>query len=230
MQAQAELDSAQVKLDNANQDLQRFSGLDVRARSQQQLDSASATQKKAQADLEQAQAKLQTTKSADAYRLIIWQDSVRLWLKRPVLGVGPGNFWPYDQIFTHLPVLLRNFNTTGLGVAHNGTLQTLGELGPLGVVFLYSTVVVVFVLAFRMYRRCQGPERRNDRILALICMGLVMGSIAGDFFSGSFFLPPRQIGSFQDLPQVLSSWVIFGCLFYRDKIWRQQHMYKEAVA
>jgi O-antigen ligase len=175
-------------------------------------------------------AKLQTTKSADAYRLIIWQDSVRLWLKRPVLGVGPGNFWPYDQIFTHLPVLLRNFNTTGLGVAHNGTLQTLGELGPLGVVFLYSTVVVVFVLAFRMYRRCQGPERRNDRILALICMGLVMGSIAGDFFSGSFFLPPRQIGSFQDLPQVLSSWVIFGCLFYRDKIWRQKHMYKEAVA
>ena len=175
-------------------------------------------------------AKLQTTKSADAYRIIIWHDSIRLWLKRPVLGVGPGNFWPYDQVFTQLPVLLRNFDNTGLGVAHNGTLQTLGELGPLGVVFLYSTVVVIFVLAFRMYRRCKGPERRNDRILALICMGLVMGSIAGDFFAGSFFLPPRQIGSFQDLPQVLSTWVIFGCLFYRDKIWRQKNMYKEAVA
>lgn len=174
-------------------------------------------------------AKLQLTKSADAYRLIIWQDSLRLWGKRPFLGVGPGNFWPYDQIFTQLPVLLRNFNNTGLGVAHNGTLQTLGELGPLGVVFLYSFVVVVFVLAFRIYRRCKGPERRNDRILALICMGLVMGSIAGDFFSGSFFLPPRQIGSFQDLPQMLSTWVIFGCLFYRDKVWRQTHMY-EAVA
>ncbi len=175
-------------------------------------------------------AKLQTTKSADAYRIIIWQDSLRLWSKRPILGVGPGNFWPVDQVFTQLPVLLRDFDSTGLGVAHNGTLQTLGELGPLGVVFLYSFVVVVFVLALRIYRRCKGPERRNDRILALICMGLVMGSLAGDFFSGSFFLPPRQIGSFQDLPQVLSTWIIFGCLFYRDKIWRQKHMYKEAVS
>lgn len=174
--------------------------------------------------------KLQATKSADVFRLIIWQDSLRLWGKRPILGVGPGNFWPYDQVFTHLPVLLRNFDNTGLGVAHNGTLQMLGELGPLGVIFLYSSIVVIFCVALRIYRRCKGPERRNDRVLALICLGLVMGSVAGDFFSGSFFLPPRQIGSFADLPQVLSTWILFGCLFYRDKIWRQKHLYKEAMA
>ena len=171
--------------------------------------------------------KLSAVKSADAYRLIIWQDSLRLWEKRPVLGVGPGNFWPYDQVFTQLPFLLRDFNSTGLGVAHNGTLQVLGELGPLGVFFLYAFVAVVFYTAFRIYRRCNTPERKEDRVLALICMGLIAGSIAGDFFSGSFFLPPRQIGSFQDLPQVLSSWIIFGCLFYRDKIWRQKHLYDE---
>jgi membrane fusion protein (multidrug efflux system) len=61
LQAQAELDSAQVNFDNANRDLQRFNGLDPRARSQQQLDNTTATQKKAQADVEQAKAKLQTT-------------------------------------------------------------------------------------------------------------------------------------------------------------------------
>ncbi|HVB73147.1 MAG TPA: O-antigen ligase family protein [Ktedonobacteraceae bacterium] len=166
-------------------------------------------------------AKLQSVKSADAYRLIIWQDSLRLWEKRPILGVGPGNFWPYDQVFTQLPFLLRNFNNTGLGVAHNGTLQILGELGPLGVVFFYSFVAVVVYTAFRIYRRSKAPEERDDRRLALICIGLVLGSIAGDFFSGSFFLPPRQIGSFQDLPQVLSTWIMFGCLFYKDKIWRK---------
>ncbi|HWE02329.1 MAG TPA: HlyD family secretion protein [Tepidisphaeraceae bacterium] len=63
LQAQAELDSAQVNLDNATRDLQRFNGLDPRARSQQQLDNTTATQKRAQADVEQAQAKLQTTKA-----------------------------------------------------------------------------------------------------------------------------------------------------------------------
>jgi len=164
--------------------------------------------------------KLQTVKSADAYRLIIWQDALRIWGKRPILGVGPGNFWSYDQVYTHLPFLLRNFDTTGLGVAHNGMLQTLGELGPLGVVCLFAFVVVVFLTAWRMFRRSTSPDKRNDRILGLVCMGLVIGSLAGDFFSGSFFLPPRQIGSFKDLPQVLSTWIIFGCLFYRDKIWR----------
>lgn len=165
--------------------------------------------------------KLQSVKSVDAYRIIIWQDALRIWGKRPILGVGPGNFWSYDQVYTHLPFLLRNFDTTGLGVAHNGTLQTLGELGPLGVLLLYSFVAVVFLTAFQLYRRSKSPEKRNDRVLGLVCMGLVMGSLAGDFFSGSFFMPPRQIGSFKDMPQVLSTWVIFGCLFYKDKIWRQ---------
>ncbi len=54
-------------------------------------------------------------------------------------------------------------------------------------------------------------------------MGLIFGSLAGDFFSGSFFLPPRQIGSFKDMPQVLTTWIMFGFLFYRDKIWRLTH-------
>jgi O-antigen ligase len=167
--------------------------------------------------------KLSTVKSVDAYRLIIWQDALRIWSKRPILGVGPGNFWSYDQIFTHLPVLLRNFDTTGLGVAHNGMLQVLGELGPLGDICLLSFVAVVFITGRDLYLRSKTPERRDDRILGLVCMGLIFGSLAGDFFSGSFFLPPRQIGSFKDMPQVLTTWIMFGFLFYRDKIWRLTH-------
>jgi len=60
-EAQAELDSAQVNFDNVNRDLQRYQGLDERAKSQQQLDNATAAQKRAQADVEQAKAKLQAT-------------------------------------------------------------------------------------------------------------------------------------------------------------------------
>ena len=60
VEAQAELDSAQVNFDNANRDLKRFKGLDERAKSQQQLDNATSAQKRAQADVEQAKAKLQT--------------------------------------------------------------------------------------------------------------------------------------------------------------------------
>jgi membrane fusion protein (multidrug efflux system) len=62
-EAQAEVDSAQVNFDNADRDFKRYQGLDDRAKSQQQLDNATAAQKRAQADLEEAKAKLVTAQS-----------------------------------------------------------------------------------------------------------------------------------------------------------------------
>ena len=185
--------------------------------------------------------KLQQVKSADSYRLIIWQDAIRVWSKQPFLGVGPGNFWAYDQRFTQLPFYLRNFNKTGLGVAHNGFLQILGELGPAGLFFYLSFIVVIAFVSIRMFRRSQvqkittgknrlrwldvhfyaESEQRLDRMLALVSLGLICGSAVGDFFAGSFFLQPRQIGGFNDLPQVLTSWIIWGCVLYKDQIWRK---------
>ncbi len=184
--------------------------------------------------------KLQQVKSADSFRLIIWQDALRVWGKQPLLGVGPGNFWAYDQRFTQLPFYLRDFNKTGLGVAHNGFLQVLGETGPIGLFFYLSFIVVIIVVSVRMFRRSRvqkitngnnrlrwldlhyyvESEKRLDRMLALVGLGLVCGSVLGDFFAGSFFLQPRQIGGFNDLPQVLTSWIIWGCVLYKDQIWR----------
>ncbi|HEY6287109.1 MAG TPA: O-antigen ligase family protein [Ktedonobacteraceae bacterium] len=184
--------------------------------------------------------KLQQVKSADSFRLIIWQDALRVWSKQPLLGVGPGNFWAYDQRFTQLPFYLRDFNKTGLGVAHNGFLQVLGELGPIGLFFYLSFIAVIIVVSVRMFRRSQvqkittgknrlrwldlhyyvESEQRLDRMLALVGLGLICGSAVGDFFAGSFFLQPRQIGGFNDLPQVLTSWLIWGCVLYKDQIWR----------
>ncbi len=60
-EAQAELDAALANSDNANRDLKRFQSLDDRSRSQQQLDNAVAMQKRMQADVEQARAKLETS-------------------------------------------------------------------------------------------------------------------------------------------------------------------------
>jgi O-antigen ligase len=164
--------------------------------------------------------KLETIKTADYYRLQIWQDALRVWSKQPVLGVGPGNFWAYDQHFTQLPKYLREFNKTGLGVAHNGYLQMLGELGPLGVFFYLAFIVVMIIIATQLFLRSNTPEKRNDRILGLVGLGLICGSAFGDFTSGAFFLQPRQIGSADGLPQVLTSWFVWGCVIYKDQLWR----------
>jgi len=164
--------------------------------------------------------KLATVKTADFYRLIIWKDALRVWSIQPLLGVGPGNFWAYDQRFTQLPKYLRDFSKTGLGVSHNGYLQTLGELGPLGLLFYLSMIVVIIVVATRLFQRSKAEGKRSDAMLALVGLGLVCGSAFGDITSGAMFLQPRQVGSSGSLTQVLSTWIIFGCIMYKDQLWR----------
>ena len=164
--------------------------------------------------------KLSTVKTADFYRLIIWQDALRVWSKSPLLGVGPGNFWAFDARFTQLPMYLRDFSKTGLGVAHNGYLQMLGELGLPGLFFYLAFMVVMAALALRLFRRSNTPGALGDRVLGLVGLGLVCGSALGDFTSGAMFLQPRQLGSSGSLTQVLSTWIIFGCVMYKDQVWR----------
>jgi membrane fusion protein (multidrug efflux system) len=59
-QAKAELESAQVNFDISDRDLKRYQGLDERAKSQQQLDTATAAQKTAAAQVEQGKARVTT--------------------------------------------------------------------------------------------------------------------------------------------------------------------------
>lgn len=166
--------------------------------------------------------KLQTVKAVDSLRFVIWQDMLRVWMKRPLLGVGPGNLWAYDQVFTKLPQGVRNFALSGFGVAHNGYLQTLGELGPIGLLFQLAFIIVLIIASARLVRRSRSNtlEVRNDRILGLVALGLVCGSAAGDITSSFFFLPPRQMLHVLALPQVLTSWIIYGCVIYKDQLWR----------
>ena len=243
-------------------------------------------------------AKLQTVKAVDATRFIIWQDALRVWSKHPVLGVGPGNFWVYDQVFTNLPRALRNCNATGLCVAHNGYLQILGEEGPLGLFFFVAFPVVIIVLAALLYRRAYIPRKRSkrnaflkftgwigldlvdlpaakkakkqkhlpdyrptlkealqdgllkwkvtrsiwpafsddarseryvDRVLALSAIGLTIGSMVSDFFAGGFFIPPRQLSILPEMPQVVTSWIIWALVMYKDQKWRKTCRKAEAA-
>ncbi|MFL5706456.1 MAG: O-antigen ligase family protein [Ktedonobacteraceae bacterium] len=167
--------------------------------------------------------KLSSVKSVDSLRFVIWQDILRAWSKRPVLGVGPGNLWAYDQTFSHLPQGLRNFALSGLGVAHEGYLQTLGELGPLGLFCQVSFIVIVIIAAARLFRRSRAistTEMRQDRILGLVGLGLICGSAAGDLVASYFFLPPRQSLHVASLPQAMASWIIYSCVLYKDQLWR----------
>jgi O-antigen ligase len=164
--------------------------------------------------------KLQQKGQVDALRLVIWQDMLRVWHKRPLLGVGPGNVWAYDQVSTHLPSGLRNINQSGLGVAHEGYIQTLTELGPLGLLCQISFLAIMLLAAWRLYRYAKAEGKISEKILGLAGLGLVCGAAAGDLTSSYFFLPPRQALHVVNLPMAMMHWAVYGCVLYHDKIRR----------
>ncbi|QBD82031.1 hypothetical protein EPA93_41060 [Ktedonosporobacter rubrisoli] len=165
-------------------------------------------------------AKLQSLKQDDLNRLIIWQDMFRIWGKRPLLGVGPGNVWVYDKISSHLPQGLRDIDKSGLGVAHEGFIQTLTELGPIGLFFQLSFIVVMAITSLNLFRRSKETGNHLDSILGLVGLGLICGGAAGDITSSYFFLPPRQALHVVNVPMVMMHWIIYGCVIYRSQIWR----------
>ncbi len=63
VQARAGVDSAQAMLENADRALKRYQGLSAQARSQQDVDTATANRKTAAASVEQAKAQLQAAQS-----------------------------------------------------------------------------------------------------------------------------------------------------------------------
>src|SRR6266568_5020159 len=69
--------------------------------------------------------KLNSKAAVDQIRFTIWHDMLRNYSQRPITGVGPGNVWAYDMVYSQLPIGLRDIHKSGLGVAHNGYLQTL---------------------------------------------------------------------------------------------------------
>jgi O-antigen ligase len=187
--------------------------------------------------------KLATLKANDLNRFTIWQDMIRVWSKQPVFGVAPGNVWAYDQVYTQLPLTLRNLGQSGLGVAHNGYLQTFAETGVVGLGFYLASIAVLILTSRRLFRRSpireerakgiwglvggkkvpeteESSEKRKDRILAISALGLVCGSAAADLFTSSFFLPPRQMHTFVTLTPVVTSWIVWGCVVYKDQLWR----------
>jgi O-antigen ligase len=164
--------------------------------------------------------KLSQKSQVDAIRLVIWQDMLRIWHKRPILGVGPGNVWAYDEVSSHLPIGLRNIDKSGLGVAHEGYIQTLTELGPLGLLCQLSFLAIMFLAAWRLYHYAKAEGKLSEKIIGLAGLGLVCGAAAGDLTSSYFFLPPRQALHVVNLPMAMMHWAVYGCVLYHDKLRR----------
>lgn len=121
------------------------------------------------------------------------EDAVSIWQSHPVLGVGPGNSYPYMLRYSMI------------GTPHNQYANLLLEVGALGLIVFLEFVRRALLLGLRA--RASVPAEVQWVVTGWLGLfsGLVVGSAAGDFMMHSI-----RNGGLLFFTQYYQQWVLLG--------------------
>jgi O-antigen ligase len=122
------------------------------------------------------------------------KDSLTIWAKYPVFGVGPGNNYPY---------MLRY---SSLGTAHNQYMNILIELGLVGLVCFLAFAVRALMTGLALWRTVRNPVHRT---MVLSWIGVFAGFLAGGMF-GDFMIPSIRNGGLELFALFYVQWILLG--------------------
>lgn len=112
-----------------------------------------------------------TTDASNLERINRWDCAYQMFLKKPVLGFGPGTYafeYAPFQDPENLTIISTNFGD--MGNAHSEYLGALSETGLIGFLLFVSVVVSIFFCAIRLYYRT--PQEKNDT--KILIMGIII--------------------------------------------------------
>jgi hypothetical protein len=142
------------------------------------------------------------SQSSDLDRIILWQDSLGIWLKSPLVGVGPGDLTGYSEAYSSFPLVLV---LQGYHQVHNTFLELLAEDGIIGLGLFLTFLVVVFrTLVVDETPIVDSPIVRSaapGMLVAAVTMGL--------FASG--LLPMVNSAGWTSIGSVTTVWLVVGC-------------------
>lgn len=121
-------------------------------------------------------------------------DGLGIWSRSPILGVGPGNNYPY---------MLRY---SSLGTAHNQYLNLLIELGVVGTLCFLAFAAQALRVGLRFWRTTRVPAHRR---LVLSWCGIFSAFLVGGFF-GDFMLPSIRNAGLELFAEFYVQWIILG--------------------
>jgi O-antigen ligase len=136
-------------------------------------------------------------------RLIL--DGLGIWSRAPVLGVGPGNNYPY---------MLRY---SAIGTAHNQYVNILMELGAVGLACFVVFLCQALRLGLRLWRTARVPSHRK---LVLAWLGIFGGFLIGGFF-GDFMLPSIRNSGLELFAEFYVQWIVLGLIVSASAIERK---------
>jgi hypothetical protein len=134
----------------------------------------------------------------DFGRVNIWADAMRLWMMRPLLGVGPGNYIDYIE---------RYASHHKYGSAHGNYQQLAAETGALGLAAVMWVLVASLYLALRQ-------QRSADPLVAAFALG-ALGALSGQMAAavvGDYLLPAYHNAGHSTICVTLYFWILLGGL------------------
>jgi O-antigen ligase len=123
----------------------------------------------------------------------LFEDAMSIWLAHPVVGVGPGNSYPY---------MLR-YST--LATPHNQYANLLLEVGALGLLAFVEFIRRALMLGLRTRSRAAPEVQWMVTGWIGLFAGLIVGAIAGDFMMHSI-----RNGGILFFTQFYQQWVLLG--------------------
>jgi O-antigen ligase len=141
----------------------------------------------------------------DFGRVQIWQDTFRIFLKRPVLGVGPGNYPDYSATMaTGYPI----------SSAHGNYQQVAAEMGAVGLLALLWVLLTAAWMGLRRFRGSADPQVRalTAGLVAALC-GHALAAVVGDYL-----IPAYHNGGHTTICTTIYVWVLIGLLIAVERL------------
>ncbi len=94
-------------------------------------------------------------------RLYRWVAAFYMYNESPVMGHGPGNFYPYYKKYTVSEFTTYLSDNDEQSTVHNYFLLLLVEQGIIGVMLFILFAIILFVYSEQLYHRCKNMPHRN---------------------------------------------------------------------
>lgn len=137
----------------------------------------------------------------DFHRFVIWRDAIQMMLTvNPVLGVGPGNYYPY--VFHHSTIW---FGEQTYTTAHSNYIQIAAELGTLGFA-AFTWVIVAGLMAGHRAVRATAEQIKWLPVAATS----MLAAIAAAAIFGDYLFPSRGNNGLVTFGTTVYTWLIMG--------------------
>lgn len=136
--------------------------------------------------LENRVSQINTEDASSKARLIFWSNAIKMSSKKPVLGIGLGNYQvesiPYERTTS-------NDSTVSLHT-HNDFLEILAETGIINGLIYLSIFICVFVINLKKIIK---PENKESQIIAVLILLLLVVYGIDSFFNFPMYRPTMAI-------------------------------------